>query len=95
MPRTLEEIDADLVTLATLVNSLANATSATSAAVAAFAIEIQRGKDMIQTLSESHDQNRRELQFAATRATDLATRADATLAQAEDLHGRLRDRGVL
>ena len=34
-------------------------------------------------------------QFAATRATDLATRADATLAQAEDLHGRLRDRGVL
>ena len=50
--------------------------------VAALRIEVQRGKEMLQTLSESHDQNRRELQVATKTAADLSIVLDQHVANA-------------
>ena len=57
----------------------------------ALAIETQRVKDMNQTLSESHDQNRRELQCATTRATTLTVDLDQKLARADDALAKADD----
>lgn len=53
--------------------------------VTALVVEVTRGKDMIQELSQSHDQNRRELQVATARARELTLQLDQSLAQAKDL----------
>lgn len=58
--------------------------------VASLAVDVQRVKDMIQTLSESHDQNRRELQFATTRATDLVVDLNNQVGTAHDLLGQVK-----
>lgn len=65
---TIEELEAAVVEL--------------QGVVATQAIEIQRTKDMLQTLSESKDQDRRELQFAAARAETLTARLNHDVAQA-------------
>lgn len=53
------------------LDELSAAVSALTDQVAALAIEVQRGKDMIQTISEDSDQNRRELLVATTTAITL------------------------
>lgn len=56
-----------------VVSDLSGEVSSLRADVSALRVEVARGKDMIQQLSESHDLNRRELQAATKRATELAT----------------------
>ena len=60
-----------------------------AAIVAAQAIEIQRLADMVQTLSESHDLNRRELQAATKTARDFTNEMEQHVIQATLLHAEV------
>lgn len=55
------------------------------AQVAALGIEVWRLKDIVQSLSESHDQNRRELNAATNRAVDLTISLDQKVAVVDEL----------
>lgn len=53
--------------------------------VAALAVEVKRLQEMVQTLSESHDLNRREIQAATKRAVDLTLELDRKTVAVDDL----------
>lgn len=55
------------------------------ASVAALAVEVKRLQEMVQTLSESHDLNRREIQAATKRAVDLTLELDRKTVAVDDL----------
>ncbi|MFN2581806.1 MAG: hypothetical protein ABR498_03585 [Candidatus Dormibacteria bacterium] len=86
--KTIDELVAAVEILQALV-------AAQDLAIANQAIEITRLGDMVQTLSESHDLNRRELQAATKAARDFTNEMDEHVTQARALRQELAAENAL